>query len=97
MSGRTQFGRATATRQHITKTGNPRWRWALWEAAWRLVRFQPNYRLCKKWREQIPNPKLGPGRRKQRIVAWARGFGVDWWRLCTGQTTAAKLGLVLVD
>jgi len=84
-------------RQSITKTGNPRLRWALCEAAWRLVRFQPDYRLCKKWRAQILNPKLGAGRRKQLIVALARGFGVDWWRLCTGQTTAEKLGLVLVD
>jgi transposase len=82
-------------RGRITKTGNPRLRWALLEAAWRLVRFQPDYRLCQKWREQILNPKLGAGRRKQLIVALARGFGVDWWRLSTGQTTAAKLGLVM--
>lgn len=88
---------ARQQRGHITKTGNPRLRWALIEAAWRLVRFQPDYRLCKKWREQILNPKLGAGRRKQLIVALARGFGVDWWRLCTGQTTAEKLGLVLAD
>jgi hypothetical protein len=26
-----------------------------------------------------------------------RRFGVDWWRLCTGQTTAEKLGLVMAD
>jgi len=88
---------ARRQRGSITKTGNPRLRWALCEAAWRLVRFQPDYRLCKKWREQILNPKLGAGRRKQLIVALARGFGVDWWRLCTGQTTAEKLGLVLAD
>jgi hypothetical protein len=31
------------------------------------------------------------------IVALARGFGVDWWRLCTGQTTAEKLGLIMAD
>ena len=88
---------ARQQRGHVTKTGNPRLRWALCEAAWRLVRFQPDYRLCKKWREPILNPKLGAGRRKQLIVALARGFGVDWWRLCTGQTTAEKLGLVLAD
>jgi transposase len=88
---------ARQQRGRITKTGNPRLRWALCEAAWRLVRFQPDYRLCKKWREQILNPKIGAGRRKQLIVALARGFGVDWWRLCTGQTTAEKLGLVMVD
>ena len=84
-------------RGHITKTGNPRLRWALCEAAWRLVRFQPDYRLCKKWRAQILDPKTGAGRKKQLIVALARGFGVDWWRLCTGQTTPEKLGLVMTD
>lgn len=84
-------------RGSLTKTGNPRLRWALCEAAWRLVRFQPDYRLCKKWRDQILNPKTSAGRRKQLIVALARGFGVDWWRLCTGQTTAQKLGLILAD
>ena len=84
-------------RGSLTKTGNPRLRWALCEAAWRLVRFQPGYRLCQKWRAQILDPKTSPGRRKQLIVALARGFGVDWWRLCTGQTTAQKLGLILAD
>ena len=82
-------------RGRITKTGNPRLRWALCEAAWRLVRFQPNYRLCQKWREQILDPKTSAGRKKQLIVALARGFGVDWWRLCTGQTTPEKLGLMM--
>lgn len=84
-------------RGSITKTGNPRLRWALCETAWRLVRFQPNYRLCKKWGPLILDPKTSVGRRKQLVVALARGFGVDWWRLCTGQTTAEKLGLVMAD
>ncbi|MHB8521892.1 MAG: hypothetical protein ACYDH9_14180 [Limisphaerales bacterium] len=26
-----------------------------------------------------------------------RGFGVDWWRIRTGQTTPDKLGLVMAD
>lgn len=34
------------------------------------------------------------GRRKQILVAVARRFLVDWWRLRTGQTTFAELGLV---
>ncbi len=84
-------------RGSLSKAGNPRLRWALCEAAWRLVRFQPDYRLCRKWRPQILDPKTSPGRRKQLIVALARGFGVDWWRLCSGQTTAQKLGLILAD
>jgi len=84
-------------RGSITKAGNPRLRGALIEAAWRLVRFQPDYRLCKKWRAQLLDARTGLGRRKQLLVALARGFGVDWWRLQTGQTTAEKLGLVLAE
>ena len=84
-------------RQSSTQTGNPRLPWALCEAAWPLARFQPDDRLCKNWRETSLNPKTCPGRRAQLIVALARGFGADWWRLCAGQTTAEKLGLVLAD
>jgi transposase len=79
----------------ITKCGNPRLRWALNELAWRLVMYQPQYRLCKKWRAQIIDPRTAGSRKKQLIVALARGFGVDWWRLKTGQTTPEKLGLIM--
>jgi len=81
----------------VTKCGNPRLRWALCEAAWRLLKYQPAYRLCKKWRAQILDPRTLGGRKKQLIVALARGFAVDWWRICTGQTTPEKLGLVMAD
>ncbi len=81
----------------VTKCGNPRLRWALCELAWRLLKFQPEYRLCRKWRAQIIDPKTTGGRKKQLVVALARGFGVDWWRLCTGQTTPEKLGLVMTN
>jgi len=81
----------------VTKCGNPRLRWALCEAAWRLLKYPPGYRLCKKWRGQILDPKTLGGRKKQLVVALARGFGVDWWRICTGQTTPEKLGLVMAD
>jgi transposase len=81
----------------VTKCGNPRLRWALCECAWRLLKYQPDYRLCRKWRALILAPKTTGGRRKQLIVALARGFGVDWWRVRTGQTTPEKLGLVLGD
>ena len=82
---------------HITKCGNPRLRWALTELAWRLVFHQPAYRGCKKWRAQILDPKTSGGRKKQLIVALARTFGVDWWRLQTGQTTPEQLGLLMND
>jgi len=80
---------------HVTKCGNPRLRWALAELAWRLLRYQPEYRLVKKWRPRFLDPHATAGRRKQALVALARGFGVDWWRICTGQTTPEKLGLQL--
>src|SRR5947207_6691939 len=37
----------------VTKHGNPRLRAALVETAWRLVRFQPNYRAVRRWRETL--------------------------------------------
>jgi transposase len=77
---------------HITKSGNPRLRWALCELAWRLLRYQPNYRGVKKWRRRL-GPRATPAQKKQALVALARTFGVDWWRLCTGRTTPEKLGL----
>jgi transposase len=80
---------------HVTKSGNPRLRWALCEAAWRLVRYQPGYRGVLKWRKYLVGPKATPARKKQALVALARTFGVDWWRLCTGRTTPEKLGLIL--
>ena len=79
---------------HITKSGNPRLRWVLCELAWRLIRYQPDYRGVKKWREHF-GPHAAPGKKKQALVALARTFGVDWWRLCTGRTTPEKLGLVM--
>ena len=81
----------------VTKCGNPRLRWALCELGWRLVKFQPDYRGCKKWRALIIDPRTPGGRKKQLVVALARGFGVDWWRIRTGQTTPEKLGLIMND
>jgi transposase len=78
----------------LTKCGNPRLRWALCEAAWRLLKFQPHYRLVQKWWPRLCDPHSA-GKRKQAIVALARGFAVDWWRIRTGQTTPQQLGLEL--
>jgi len=77
---------------HITKSGNPRLRWALCEMAHRLVRYQPGYRGVKKWREHF-GPRASAAKKKQALVALARTFGVDWWRISTGRTTPEKLGL----
>ena len=79
---------------HLNKCGNPRLRWALCELAWRLLRYQPGYRGVKKWRDKF-GPRATAAQKKQALIALARTFGVDWWRICTGQTTAEKLGLVM--
>ena len=77
----------------ITKTGNRRCRHALTELAWRALAFQPGYRLVKKFKPRIEKAKPRSVARKKLIVALARQIGVDLWRLYTGQTTLAKLGL----
>jgi transposase len=78
----------------ITKTGNPRCRHVLVELAWRVLNFQPEYRVVKKFAPRIAQTKPRSVARKKLIVAMARQIGVDLWRLYTGQTTLAKLGLV---
>lgn len=80
----------------LTKGGNPRLRWALCETAWRLLKYQPHYRLVRKWWPRLSDPH-SVGRRKQAIVALARGFAVDWWRIRTGQTSPQQLGLELTQ
>jgi hypothetical protein len=77
----------------ITKTGNPRCRHALIELAWRALNFQPDYWVVKKFKPRMDKTKARSVARKKLIVAMARLIGVDLWRLYTGQTTLAKLGL----
>ena len=79
----------------ITKTGNSRGRHALLELAWRVLQFQPDYRLVKKFKPRIDAAKPRSVARKKLIVALARQLAVDLWRLYTGRTTAEKLGLRL--
>ncbi|MFZ1218096.1 MAG: IS110 family transposase [Chthoniobacterales bacterium] len=78
----------------VTKHGNPRLRAALVELAWRMVRFQPNYRPVLKWRRVLRKGALATGAaRKKAIVAVARQLAVDLWRLRTGRLNPAQLGL----
>ena len=78
----------------ITKHGNPRLRAALVELAWRLVRFQPNYKPVQKWRAILAKGALNTGAaRKKAIVAVARQLAVDLWRIRTGQLTPEQLDL----
>jgi transposase len=77
----------------INKHGNRRLRPVLVECLWRFCLFQPEYRLIKKWRPLLLDPKTSRARRKKIIVAMARGFSVDWWRVRTGRCKAQDLGL----
>jgi transposase len=86
----------TRLQRCVTKHGNPRLRAALVEAAWRLVRFQPDYRAVKKWRHLLAKGALATGAaRKKAIVAVARQLAVDLWRIRTDRVSAAKLGLII--
>ena len=78
----------------VTKHGNPRLRAALVELAWRLVRFQPDYKPVIKWRRVLAKGALATGAaRKKAIVAVARQLAVDLWRIRTGRLQAKQLGL----
>jgi transposase len=78
----------------VTKHGNPRLRAALVELAWRMVRFQSNYRAVRKWKTRLANGQLTTGAaRKKAIVALARQLAIDLWRVRTGRFSAEQLGL----
>ena len=77
----------------ITNHGNRRIRTALIELAWRSVRFQPDYPPLKKWKLVLLNPKAAGGAKKKAIVAVGRRLAIDLWRINTGKSTLAKLGL----
>jgi transposase len=87
---------ATRLQSCITKHGNPRLRAALVELAWRMVRFQPNYRAVRKWSERLGRGQLTTGAaRKKAIVALARQLAIDLWRVRTGRCNAQALGLMI--
>jgi transposase len=77
----------------ITRHGNPRVRHLLIEAVWRLFQFQPQYRAIAKWLPALSGLKISGARKKKIVVAIARQLAVDLWRIATGRTTAAALGL----
>ena len=84
----------TRVQSCVTKHGNPRLRAALVELAWRLVRFQPEYRPVVKWRRVLAKGALATGAaRKKAIVAVARQLAVDLWRIRTGRLSPEQLGL----
>jgi transposase len=78
----------------VTKHGNPRLRAALVELAWRLVRFQPNYKPVIKWRRILAKGALATeAARKKAIVAVARQLAIDLWRIRTGRCSTQQVGL----
>ena len=76
----------------ITKHGNVRLRTALVELAWRMVLWQPECKLIKKWMPVLGNPKASRAARKKAIVAIARQMVVDMWRWRTGRVKPEDLG-----
>lgn len=79
----------------ITKHGNVRLRTALVEMAWRLVLWQPDCKLVKKWRPVLGNPGATKAARKKAIVAIARQLAVDLWRWRTGRLQPEDLGWIM--
>jgi transposase len=80
----------------ITKHGNVRLRTALVELAWRLVVWQRDSALVKKWAHVFHHPKATKAARKKAIVAMARQMAVDLWRWRTGRATTATFGWTMV-
>ncbi len=81
----------------VTKHGNPRLRRLLVEAVWRLLRFQPKYIRLDKWRAELHRRrgKVSSAWKKKMVVAIARQFMIDLWRINTGRCTCEELGLEL--
>ena len=63
----------------MTKHGNPRLRAALVELAWRLVRFQPNYKPVVKWRQILAKGALPPEPRAKK-PSWR--WPASWPSIC---------------
>lgn len=79
----------------IDRIGNATLRMMLVEAAWRMVRYQPNWRGVKKHYEVLKTgAKASSRQRRIAIVAVARLLAIDLWRLATGVCTLDDLGFV---
>lgn len=79
----------------INKHGNRRLRHMLVECAWLLIRWNPSYIGVVKWEAQLLAAKATKASRKKIVVAIARQFAVDWWRVRTEQVSAESLGLAM--
>ena len=81
----------------ITKAGNKRLRTELVELSWRLLLYQPDYYLVKKWQPILLNPKAHRRARKRAIIAFARQLLIDLWRWKTGRRTPEQLGWIMTE
>lgn len=81
----------------ITKHGNPRLRYLLIECVWLLMRWNSGYVGIEKWRGKLEQATLTKSSKKKIVVAIARQFAVDLWRLRTGRATAEQLGLTMKE
>ena len=81
----------------ITKHGNVRLRTALIELAWRLVIWQRDCKLVRKWWPVLSQLKATKGARKKAIVAIARQMAVDLWRWRTGRMKPEDFGWTMVE
>ncbi|MEM9158156.1 MAG: IS110 family transposase [Verrucomicrobiota bacterium] len=79
----------------ISKHGNPRLRTLLVECAWLLLKWNPGYAGIRKWRDKLLDDKLTKASGKKIVVAIARRFAVDWWKVRTGRIAAEDLGLIM--
>ncbi|MGO8765301.1 MAG: transposase [Limisphaerales bacterium] len=76
----------------ITKHGNVRLRTAWVELAWRMILWQPDCKLVKKWQGVLGNVRATQAARKKAVVAIARQLAVDLWRWRTGRAQTTDLG-----
>ncbi len=81
----------------VTKHGNVRLRTALIELAWRLVIWQQESKLVKRWWGILGNAKASAAARKKAIVAVARQLAVDLWRWRTGRVKVEDLGWKMIE
>jgi transposase len=86
---------AKRTLGSIDRIGSPRLRAIFVEAAWRMVRWQPEYRGVRKFAHVLAKgAKATRAARKKAIVAVARMLMIDMWRIETRRCDLEQLGFV---
>jgi transposase len=77
--------RQSRSQGSMTKLGNPRVHHILVEGIWRLLGWQPDYKPL-----QAVHEAKSKSLRKKCVVAAARKFTVDLWRVSTCRCTASN-------